>query len=246
MKKTLLTILLGTFGMVILVAPALATTSVYFAPANVSVSQGQTFTLTIGVNPQGVKNYTVKTELHYPANLLEVKSFTFANSWMPLAQSGYDLIDNTNGVLKKTAGYPGGLSSATTFGTVSFFAKKSGNGTVVLDSGSFALDANNQNALSGTSIVSFSVTEPASVPAQPTAVTSPSESEEPEVTGTTTSELQEDSQLELQTPFLAAIGGTLTLGTGNIWLGVLVGLLILVVIVYAIYSFIRERRRKLK
>src|SRR3989338_1634672 len=104
MKKYLLTILLGAFGAMAIAAPALAATSVSFTPVNVSVRKGQTFTLTIGVNPQGAKNYTAKTEFHYPADLLEVKSFTFAPSWMPLAQSGYDLNDNTNGVFIKTAG----------------------------------------------------------------------------------------------------------------------------------------------
>ena len=124
MKKTLITILLGAFGAMAIAAPALAATSVSFTPVNVSVRQGQTFTLTIGVNPQGVKNYTAKTELHYPADLLEVKSFTFAPSWMPLAQSGYDLTDNTNGVFIKTAGYPGGISSAATSERCRFSQKR--------------------------------------------------------------------------------------------------------------------------
>src|SRR3989344_5755358 len=127
-KKYLLTILLGAFGTMAIAAPALAATSVSFAPVNVSVRQGQTFTLTIGVNPQGVKNYTAKTELRYPADLLEVKSFTLADGWILFSKPGYDLTDNTNGVLIKTAGYPNGVSSSTTFGKVSFLAKKSGSG----------------------------------------------------------------------------------------------------------------------
>src|SRR3989338_8164214 len=153
MKKYLFTILLGAFGTMAMAAPALAATSVSFAPVNVSVRQGQPFNLTIWVNPQGVKNYTAKTELRYPADLLEVKSFTFAPSWMPVIQSGYDLTDNTNGVLIKTAGYPGGISSAVTFGTVSFLAKKNGNGTITLNSGnSLALDANSQNVIADASV----------------------------------------------------------------------------------------------
>ncbi|MEK7160515.1 MAG: hypothetical protein AAB724_00660, partial [Patescibacteria group bacterium] len=107
MKKTLFIILLGAFGVMAMAAPALAATSVLFTPVNVSVSQGQTFTLTIGVDPQGVKNYTAKMELSYPADLLEVESFTFANDWVQIFESGYDLIDNVNGLLIKTAGYPG-------------------------------------------------------------------------------------------------------------------------------------------
>ena len=151
MKKYLFIILFAVFG-TFFATLASASTIISFTPVSVSARQGQAFTIAIGVNPQGVKNYTVKLELDYPADLLEVGSFVFAGTWMPLSQSGYDLIDNTNGVLIKTAGYPGGLSSATTFGTVSFYAKKSGSGIINLDSSSFALDANNQNVLASSSV----------------------------------------------------------------------------------------------
>jgi len=153
MRKFLLAILIGIFGMTICATPALAATNVSFSPVNIIANQGETFTLAIGINPQGIKNYTIKMEFHFPADLLEVKSFAFANSsWMPLAQSGYDLIDNTNGVFIKTAGYPGGISSAANFGTVSFFAKKNGNGEISLNSNSFALDAINQNVLANAAV----------------------------------------------------------------------------------------------
>jgi len=248
MKKTLITILLGAFGAMAIAAPALAATSVSFTPVNVSVRQGQTFTLTIGVNPQGVKNYTAKTELHYPADLLEVKSFTFAPSWMPLAQSGYDLTDNTNGVFIKTAGYPGGISSAATFGTVSFLAKKSGNGTITLNSGnSFALDVNNQNIIAGASVqTAVAISAPA--PVQTTPTTPASEpTEEGAVLGEETPVVQEPtttSQPIAAQSMLAAVGSIVTLGTDSVMVGLLVAVAVLALAGYAIYSLIQRARRK--
>ena len=252
MKKILLTILLGAFGTMAMAAPALAATSVSFAPVNVSVRQGQTFTLTIGVNPQGVKNYTAKTELHYPADLLEVKSFTFAPSWMPLAQSGYDLTDNTNGVLIKTAGYQGGISSTATFGTVSFLAKKSGNGTITLNSGnSLALDANNQNVIAGASVqtaVAISAPTP-TTPKTPTTQTTPAPepTEEGFILGEEAPAVQEPTpapQPIAQQSLLAAIGSIVTLGTDSVIVGLLVVVAILALAGYAIYSMIQRVRRK--
>ena len=256
----------------VLAAPALAATSVSFAPVNVSARQGQTFTLTIGVNPQGVKNYTVKTELRYPADLLEVKSFTFANGWMPLSQPGDDLTDNTNGVFIKTAGYPGGISSPITFGTVSFLAKKSGNGTIALNSNSFALDANNQNVLAGATVqtaVAISAppapvqTTPMAPVSKPKPVLSPTAPTTPKTPTTPVSEPKEETpivQIEQEVPIvqeqptvpqpiasqslLASVGSAVTLGTDNVIVGILVAIAILALIGYAIYVVIQRARRK--
>lgn len=234
-------------------APALAATSVSFTPVNVSVRQGQTFTLTIGVNPQGAKNYTAKAELHYPADLLEVKSFTFANGWTPLSQSGYDLTDNTNGVFIKTAGYPGGVSSPVTFGTVSFLAKKSGNGTIVLNSNSFVLDANNQNVLAGASVqTAVAISAPAPVqttPKTPTTQTTPAvePTEEGAVSGEQAQVAQEPtttSQPIASQSMLAAVGSIVTLGTDSAIVGILITVIILALIGYAIYAVIQRTRRK--
>lgn len=253
-KKYLFTILLGAFGLMILAAPALATTSVSFTPVNVSVRQGQTFTLTIGVNPQGAKNYTAKAELHYTADLLEVKSFTFANGWMPLSQSGYDFTDNTNGVFIKTAGYPGGVSSPVTFGTVSFLAKKSGNGTIALNSNSFVLDANNQNVLAGASVqtaVAISAPAPAqTTPKTPTIQTTPvvEPTEEGAISGKEAPVAQEPTIVTPQPiasqSMLAAVGSIVTLGTDSVIVGLLVAVAILAFAGYAIYAVIQRTRRK--
>ena len=149
--------------------PALAAT-VLVSPAAINIPENQNFNLNLSVDPQGGKDYTAKIELKFPADLLEVKSFTMASGWMPLTQTGYDTIDNTNGSLIKTGGYPGGLTSAASFGTVSFRAKKSGNGTINLGSASLILDATNKNILIGSPSASVTVaTAPVAAPKPSTA-----------------------------------------------------------------------------
>ena len=238
MRKLLFTISLAALGVIVLAMPALAATTVSLSPVSVKAVSGKSFNVVIAVNPQGVSNYTEKIELDYPADLLQVKSFSLGSNWMALSQTGYDLIDNTNGKLIKTAGYPGGISSSATFGTVSFYAKKAGSGVIKLGTGSLALDANNQNVLSGAPSVSVAIAAPASVPAAPSApaAETPAETEQPAE--------QPVEQPIAQTPqptLLAAIGGVLTLGTGSILLGILVGLIILAIIVYVIY-LLRKRK----
>jgi len=147
MKKTIFIIILGLLGVLILMAPALAATTISLSPSSITITQGQSFNLIVQVDPGSVKNYTVKMWLQYPAELLEAKSFTFRGGWMALSQAGYDLVDNTNGILIKTAGYPGGFSKTITFGTVSFLAQKAGNGIIKVGSNSIVFDTKNQNVL---------------------------------------------------------------------------------------------------
>jgi len=255
MKKIILTIILTALGTIVLTAPALATTIVSLSPANINAVSGNNFNVVIVVNPQGVKNYTAKIELDYPADVLEVKSFTLGNTWMPLPQPGYDLTDNANGVLIKTGGYLGGLSSSATFGTVSFYAKKAGSGVIKMGSGSLALDANSQNVISGTPEVAFVVTAPAPVvPEKPAPPVVPKKPVVPVPAVTPTAPAaptpqpaaeQPVAQVEAKTSLAAAIGDILTLGTGNVLVGILVGLIILVIVAYAIYTLIQKKRKNL-
>jgi len=142
--------------------------------------------------------------------------------------------------LIKTAWYPGGISSSATFGTVSFYAKKAGSGTIKLGTGSLALDANNQNVLSGTPSVSVAITAPASVPAAPSAPAAgtPAAPEQP-----AEQPIEQPIAQAPQPTLLAALGVVLTLGTGSMWVGILVGLIILAALIYAIYALIQRKRK---
>jgi len=115
MKKNLLLVLAG----LILAGTAYAA-SVALSPISVSVEKGKTFSVTAVVDPAAAKIYTAKVELSYPADVLEVTSFSFAQKWMALSQEGYDLMDNAAGKMIKTAGYPGGLLTKQRFGTITF------------------------------------------------------------------------------------------------------------------------------
>jgi len=240
MRKLLFTISLAALGVIVLAMPALAATTVSLSPVSVKAVSGKSFNVVIAVNPQGVSNYTEKIELDYPADLLQVKSFSLGSNWMALSQTGYDLIDNTNGKLIKTAGYPGGISSSATFGTISFYAKKAGSGTIKLGSGSLALDANNQNVLSGAPSISVAITAPASVPAAPSAPAAgtPAAPEQP-----AEQPIEQPIAQAPQPTLLAALGVVLTLGTGSMWVGILVGLIILAALIYAIYALIQRKRK---
>ncbi len=251
MQKSLHTILFGIFGMIVFITPALAATSVSFTPINVNIREGKNFAFIIGINPQGAKKYTAKTELRYPADLMEVKSFTFANNWMALSQSDYDLTDNTNGILIKTAGYPGGVSSPIVFGTVSFLAKKSGNGTITLNNNSFVLDANNQNdlvnTLTQTAVIISALSTP--TPKIQTTPTIPApEPQEESIIQEQKTPITQEEQIVLQPiapqSLLAQIGGFMAFGTDSNLIGVLITLIIVIFVGYIIYTLIEKTRRK--
>lgn len=131
---------------------ALAATTASLSPASVSTAPGKTFAVTIRVDPKGTANYAEKIVLNYPADLLKVDSFSFSGNWTALTQPGYDSTDNTKGVLIKTAGYPSGITSATSFGTVTFSVKKAGSGSISIGSGSEAFEKDEQAPLTGNAV----------------------------------------------------------------------------------------------
>ncbi len=150
MKKLLsIFCLAAIFGTLVSAVPAMAATTASLSPVSVKAVAGRSFTLTVAVNPQGVGNYAEKLEIDFPSENLEVTSFALSNDWIALPGSGYDVTDNTNGVLIKTAGYPGGILGAATFGTITFHAKKSGSGTIKIGNSSSAFEANSQSAITG-------------------------------------------------------------------------------------------------
>jgi hypothetical protein len=135
------------------------------SPSQSTLKPGQSFSVVVSVVPSSDKIYTSKVNLKYPAELLEVTSFSFASGWSPLSQPGYDTVDNTAGSLTKTAGYPGGLSSSKTFGTVTFKVKKEGNAKISVSSSSALYDENSEDVLSGSASSVFTISAPTIAPA---------------------------------------------------------------------------------
>ena len=151
-----------------------ASTAISLSPNSGTYSVGKTYSVNLYVNPQGSNIYTVKLEAKYPADLLEVTNFTFANGLTPLSQTGYDLIDNGGGIIIKTAGYSGGSSVNGLFGTITFHIKKAGQATVEMTSNSQAFDENNTNVISSLPKATFTFTDVAVVtPPIKTTITPP-------------------------------------------------------------------------
>jgi len=260
MNKKLITIIFA-IGILFSAMPAMAATSFSFSPATVNVTEGKVFTVSVASNPNGVANYTTKMVVSFPADLLEVRAFTMGDNWMPLVQPGYNLIDNVNGSLIKTGGYPNpGYSSIVNFGTITFYAKKAGTGTVRVGTGSVSYDATNKNVIgTSPSIVSLVIsTVPAvktpvvTTPTKPVVttptkpvVTTPTEPvvEEPVVTEPVTPVTEEPASA--QASFLTALGDALSFRicmTVAVW--------ILLFIVFFILGYLTrlliEKRRKWK
>jgi len=213
-----------------LATPALAVTTLSLSPPNIAVVQGQSFNIIIGVNPQGIKNYTAKIKLQYPAELLEAKLFTFGNGWMALSQPGYDSINNVKGILIKTAGYPGGISKSVIFGTVSFSTKKTGKGIIKIGADSIVLDGASHNVFKDTAVQnSLTIRASTSFPEE---VLPPEEAPEEEIASSPpaifdilTQPETKQSQRKLLIPIFASVGT-----------------LMLVIVGYVIY---RKRKRKI-
>jgi hypothetical protein len=138
-----------TLGITFLFASQVQATTFSFSPVRISVKQGQTFNVNISINPLGVKNYTVKTSLKFPVDLVSLRTWTYANAWMPVRKGSYDYFSNVSGVLVRTAGYPEGFDKITSFGSAQFIAKKSGTGVISFSSDSLALGADNTNLYAG-------------------------------------------------------------------------------------------------
>ncbi|MBU2101242.1 cohesin domain-containing protein [Patescibacteria group bacterium] len=165
MKKT--NIILSTFILSVVMASSAFAAGLSFSPSSGTYAEGGTYTVSVYVNPAGKTIYTAKAEVKYPADLLEVRFFSLASGWMALSQSGYDQIDNSNGVLIKTGGYTEGLKSNTLFGTITFYAKNSGSANVSIGNGSLILDDNSKDVLTSYLSATFTLSGiPAPVPVE--------------------------------------------------------------------------------
>src|SRR3989338_4323793 len=139
MKKYLISIFI-LFSPIVLYAA-----TVNFSPASVSIEEGQTFSLAVSADAGADKVVTVKMVLVYPQDMLEPISFAFASSWFPLTQPDFDKMEN--GMVIKTAGFPGGFMGTREFRTIIFRAKRAGAATVSVSNESLMLNAQNVSAL---------------------------------------------------------------------------------------------------
>lgn len=152
-------------------------------PSSGSYNTGDTVTLNISVNPSGGTIYTAMMDTRFSSDTFEVVSFALNDALLPLRTNGYDALDNTNGVLTKTGGYTGGLTSTASFGTLVFRAKKSGAGTFTIADSSKLFDGNNADQQSGAQTTTYAITAK-SIPQTVTAPVQTTPSLQPKTTKT--------------------------------------------------------------
>ncbi|HXK34982.1 MAG TPA: hypothetical protein VJ103_00525 [Candidatus Paceibacterota bacterium] len=123
-------------------------------PSSFRDQTGSALDFVVLLDPRGVKNYTTKLVMNFPADLLAVKSFKLSDEWLPLNQPGYDLIDNNKGTLVKTAGFPKGTDKTVIFGVINFKVLKAGRDAITISENSLSYGVLGENILSGLPIKS--------------------------------------------------------------------------------------------
>lgn len=251
---------ISIFLVVFLFAQSALAATFTLTPGSISTKTGSDFNLSIYLNPNASIDYTAKVELKYPADMLQVNSFTPASGWMLLSQSGYDSIDNTNGVMIKTGGYPSGISTNIPFGTVSMRAKKAGNASISVGSNSMILDGNNSNAMSASlASATVSIAAPATTStaqnttaqSQTTVTQSIDDSSNNQIdeseSGTTNQIDEQENNAAVTTintqemPAKASLVDFLTFRTGNAWANLLLAIIIILIVIYIGYLLMRKK-----
>lgn len=148
------------FALVLFPSLALGSTYISFSSQNANYKAGDTFSVPIYIGSNDTdKIFTAKVALSYEPEYVEVVLFNFKEGAFSLTQPGYDKIDNANGLLIKTAGFTGGISSQTLFGTATFKSKKSGNTKISVSNDSQLLSGTNQNTLTSHGTLSIALGE---------------------------------------------------------------------------------------
>jgi hypothetical protein len=158
MKKFFLRVGVVSFGIFLFSAPSVTkAASIGLFSSSAQINAGDTFRITVMVNPLGSKVFTAKASVSYPADLVRVTSFTFNDAWMPLSQPGFSEINNGTGSLIKTGGYPGGLSSSIALGTITFASVKEGSVSIKVNDNSVVLDMESANTLSEKGVATLTI-----------------------------------------------------------------------------------------
>ena len=226
-------IALGTM----LVAFTASAATLTLSPATATVTAGQSVNLAVVIDPQGSNVVTAKAVLAYPTDLLSPQTFSFAPTWIPLSQTGYDQM--SGGMVIKTGGYPGGFTTTKTLGTLTVRALKAGTITIT-SSGSILYDGNSSKLplTTGSAVITSNASAPAPAPAsapKPVAKTTS------KVVATTTATTTVSTPVEVAVapapavtpaPALTDAVGDIGGSSSLIWIIVIILLIAAVVLIY--------------
>jgi hypothetical protein len=241
MKKTLISISLILIASSLFLPTVQATgqASVALSPLTASYKVGQTFSLTIVVNPSGETIDTVRAKLNFPPDKLEIQSFSFGPKFT--FQAGGNGHDNAAGTFSYGAGVANGTADASLFGTIVFKAKGEGQAAVNLTSDSLVLSAGESkfNGLGSSASFSILPVPPAPAPPQATPKTDITQPSALEPTPSETANPQETQPIQVLTPEPEAVSRIAAIFSG-VNLAVAIGLAALLI---ALVVFIVLKKR---
>lgn len=158
--KKILFGIMATFSFFACFGLARAYSDVGFDSSKIEAKVGQEVSVNVYVDSlYGETNYTVKADISFSEEQLSVKDFTFANDWISIVAPDYDLVDNVNGHLVKTAGFPGGWTGKKLLGVITFIPKTASFGKVTVGSGTFVLNADNIDTFSNSGEIIVTTTK---------------------------------------------------------------------------------------
>jgi len=135
-----------------------------FAPAIGSYNTGATFTTSVFVSPAAGETISAtKVSLSFPADKLELVSYTPASATNILAHIGTSH-DNVAGTIIDNVAFNPGVTSSTKVATIVFKAKVAGQAQISVASDSKLLDSSNLDKSVSSPDASYTVTAPPTTP----------------------------------------------------------------------------------
>lgn len=114
------------------------------SPVSQAVSVGDIFTIDVVVDPHGVTLDTVRANLNFSADKLQVISFDLGNLYPTVAPGSY--FDNSKGMISEGGTVLGGeVKIKGVFGTITFQATTKGNASIAVLKGSKLIRAGKEN-----------------------------------------------------------------------------------------------------
>jgi hypothetical protein len=113
--------------------------------SSLDVNVGDTININVYVAPEFDQPVgTVSNSVLYDPDYLKFKETKLADGWFDLSTDTNNLTDEINGMLRRTAGFPGGTNTYRKYMTYTFVAQKEGVTKVNVEDG-VALDQNNED-----------------------------------------------------------------------------------------------------
>lgn len=150
-------------------AGAAGTAGLTISPLTGSFDVGQKLFAVIYIDPGTEKIDMVRPNITFTPETLEIKSFT--TNPLFSYQAGSNSFDNAKGTFTWGAGTPGGTTTFTNFGTITFNVLKAGEAQIVIEESSLVLSAGENKFNGKISSAGYTMVAPLPAPKKQTVTT---------------------------------------------------------------------------